>query len=328
MAITRVAAELRRNLLLILALALLPTIAIVAQPPQQTGGKDLSWAFPVPSKDQPPEEDTAPRHIPGSTQAYTPAQIDDLSNPPVWFPEQYASAPPVVVHGSGADVPACGSCHLMSGMGHAESSQLAGLPTGYIVQQMADFKDGDRKDPARMTAIGKAISVDDAQKAADYFSALKPIPWNKVVEADTVPKTYVNKGRQRLPLPAGGTEPIGLRIIEVPQDPALAVARDPRSGFTDYVPTGSIARGQALAMNGGNGKTTPCGICHGTTFTGVGDVPRIAGLSPIYIARQIYRFQNGDRNGDAAELMKPTVAQLNDQDIIDIAAFLGSRPPQ
>ncbi len=318
---------LRTNLVWLAALALIPALGIVAKPQQQTNGKDLTWAFPVPDKDQPPEE-TGPRHIPGSDKAYTQAQIDDLFNPPVWFPDQYASAPPIVVHGKAPDVPACGSCHLMSGMGHAESSQLAGLPMGYITQQMADFKSGDRKDPARMTAIGKAISPEDVQQAADYFSALKPIPWIKVVEADTVPKTYVNKGRQRLPLPAGGTEPLGARIIEVPQDPALATARDPRSGFIDYVPMGSIAKGKVLATTGGDGKTLPCGICHGTTFTGVGDVPRIAGLSPVYIARQFYRFKNGDRNGDAAELMKPAVAQLTDEDMIDLAAFLASQPPQ
>ena len=136
---------LRRNLLWAAALALIPTLVIVAQPPQQTAGKDLSWAFPVPSKDQPKEEDTGPRHIPGSTKAFTQAQIDDLFNPPVWFPDQYASAPPTVVHGKPPDVPGCGSCHLMSGMGHAESSQLAGLSSGYIVEQMNNFKSGDRK---------------------------------------------------------------------------------------------------------------------------------------------------------------------------------------
>jgi cytochrome c553 len=324
---TRITREMRRHLFWILTLALLPAIAIVAQPPQQqNGGKDLSWAFPsTPDKDQPPPIE-GPRHIPDSSKAYTQAQIDDLSNPPDWFPDQHPAAPAVVTHGNG-DVLACGACHLMSGMGHAESSQLAGLPADYIAQQMADFKSGARKDPARMTAIGKAMSPEDAKAAADYFSALKPIPWNKVVEADTVPKTYLNGGRQRLPLPAGGTEPIGMRIIEVPQDPALATARDPRSGFTDYVPTGSIAKGQSLVTTGG-GKTIPCGICHGTNLLGMGDVPRIAGLSPVYIARQLYRFQQGDRNGDAAELMKPTVAQLNDDDIIAVAAFLASKPPQ
>ena len=61
------------------------------------------------------------------------------------------------------------------------------------------------------------MSDEDIQQAAEYFAALKPGGWVKVVEADTVPKSYVSvKGRQRLPLPGGGTEPLGNRIIELP----------------------------------------------------------------------------------------------------------------
>ena len=58
---------------------------------------------------------------------------------------------------------ACGSCHLMSGHGHQESADLAGLSADYIVRTMADFKSGTRIDPARMNAIAKAMSDDDMQ---------------------------------------------------------------------------------------------------------------------------------------------------------------------
>jgi len=40
----------------------------------------------------------------------------------------------------------------------------------------------------------------------------------EVIEADTVPKTFINKTRMRLPIPGGGAEPIGNRIIELPED--------------------------------------------------------------------------------------------------------------
>ena len=74
---------------------------------------------------------------------------------------------------------------------------------------------------------------------------MKPIPWYKVMEADMVPKTYVlNPGRMRLPEPNGGTEPIGNRIIVVPQDVDRVMARDPRIGFIAYVPPGSVAKGE------------------------------------------------------------------------------------
>ena len=57
-------------------------------------------------------------------------------------------------------------------------------------------------------------------------------------------------------------EPIGNRIITLPQDAGQARNRDPRSGFIAYVPVGSLAAGKALVENGGNGKTIACTTCH------------------------------------------------------------------
>src|SRR6185436_2027557 len=123
-------------------------------------------------------------------------------------------------------------------------------------------------------------------------------------EADTVPKTMVGQGRMRFLQPGGGTEPIGSRIITVPQDQERARSRDPKSGFVAYVPVGSIAKGKALAESGGAGRSVACTICHGDTFKGLGNVPRLAGLHPAYIARQLYLFKDGRRNGVDAQLMK------------------------
>src|SRR4051794_29945964 len=80
--------------------------------------RDLSWAFPVKNGDLPPEP-AGNKSVPGSTKTYAQTQIEDLSNPPDWFPEEHAPAPQVVQHGHG-DVLACGACHLMSGVGHPE----------------------------------------------------------------------------------------------------------------------------------------------------------------------------------------------------------------
>jgi cytochrome c553 len=127
--------------------------------------------------------------------------------------------------------------------------------------------------------------------------------------------------------PAGGTEPIGNRIITLPQDEARARSRDPNSGFIAYVPVGSIKKGEALVRTGGGGKTIACGICHGDDFKGLANVPRLAGTHPIYIARQLYIFKNGERNGLGAQLMRKPVAQLTDEDIVNISAYLGSLAP-
>ncbi len=288
------------------------------------------WAFLTPDKQQPPaSEESGPIRIPGSAKEYTPAQIDDLSNPPDWFPDEHPPAPSIVQHAKGASL-ACGACHLMSGHGHQESADLAGLSAEYIVRTMGDFKSGTRIDPARMNAIAKGMSDEDMKQAADWFAALKPGGWIRVIETDTVPKSYVSvKGRQRLPLPGGGSEPLGNRIIELPQDVARATSRDPHSGFIAYVPVGSVAAGAALVKTGGvttgSAKTISCAICHGDSLQGLGDVPRIAGLHPAYVARQLYAFQTGTNHSVSSALMKKVVANLTADDILAIAAYTASQ---
>jgi cytochrome c553 len=127
--------------------------------------------------------------------------------------------------------------------------------------------------------------------------------------------------------PGGGTEPIGGRIITVPQDEARARSRDPKSGFIAYVPTGSLAKGKALVDSGASGRSVACSICHGDAMKGLGNVPRLAGLHPAYIARQLYLFKDGSRNGVDAQLMKKAVAGLTDDDILNLAAYLASIAP-
>jgi cytochrome c553 len=57
-------------------------------------------------------------------------------------------------------------------------------------------------------------------------------------------------------------------------------------------------------------------------------VPRIAGLQPVYISRQLICIQNGSSAGAAVAPMKKVVANLSEDDIIAISAYLGSLPPQ
>lgn len=180
-----------------------------------------------------------------------------------------------------------------------------------------------------MAAFAKAASDEDIRQAAEYFAAIKPMHLVKIVETSTPPKTYVSSAaRHRLISPEGGTEPIGRRIVEIPEDPVRTTIRDPHSGFIAYVPPGSIAAGEALVKTGGGGKTIPCAICHGDDLHGLGEVPRIAGMQPVYIARQLISIQNGSSAGKAVELMKKPVANLSEDDIISISAYLGSLPPK
>ena len=273
-------------------------------------------------------------HVPDSTQGFTAAYIANLYSVPDWFPDSHPALPDIVAHGNQqSGVQACGYCHLPNGQGRPENESVAGLPAGYILQELADFKNGLRKSSeprmgsvGLMVRIGTNISEDDAKAAAAYFSSVKLQPWIRVVETDTVPATRPNGGMLNV-VEGGANEPIGERVIEVPENLELTELRDSRSGFVAYVPKGSIAKGKELVTMGGNNKTIRCTICHGTDLKGIGNVPGIAGRSPSQMTRQIIDLQTGARNGPWGQLMKEPVRQLTNDDIVNIVSYLASLQP-
>jgi cytochrome c553 len=308
-----------------LGMLVLPAVQAQAQAPAQSLPE---WAYPVAPPPKPPDA-AKPIQLPGSTKQYTQAQIDDRFNPPDWYPQEHPPLPDVVAHGRPPNGLACALCHLTSGGGHPESAGISGLPVQYFLRQMAEFKSGIRKGMRGgvMIQIAKAISDDDMKAAAEYFGSMKYPVWYKVVEADTVPKSYLGNGAMRFPVENGGTEPIGSRIIELPQSDLSAESRDPRTGFVAHVPTGSIKKGETIVATGAGGKTIACAACHGVDLKGVSEVPPIAGRSPMYIYRQLNDIKIGTRSGLWTPLMKRVVAQLTDDDMIAISAYLASREP-
>jgi cytochrome c553 len=185
-----------------------------------------------------------------------------------------------------------------------------------------------------MNGIAKELSDDEIKEASAWFASLKPRKNNRIVEAAMVPKTFAGQGRMRFVDPAGGTEPTGDRIISVPEDVQLARLRDPNTKFVSYVPPGTLARGKVLVETGDNKKTVACGTCHGPGLAGQASIgktgiaaPRIAGQHPIYLARELYLFKDGSRNGMTSKLMTPAVMNLTDADILAISAYLASMDP-
>jgi cytochrome c553 len=309
---------------------LIPIIMLAALPAAANAADRPDWAYPPaqPAQNIPVmHDDGKPKQVPGSARFYTQAQIDDRMDAPDWFPDEHPPMPQVVAHGNGRTVRACISCHLSTGHGHPENSRLPGTTASYLARQLADYKSGVRRGEGAtaMMTFAKTMTADEIRDATEFFSGLKVFRWTRVVETDTVPKTYF-KGTRRLPYPDGGTEPIGNRIIEVPEDWERVEMRDPHASFVSYVPTGSLARGRAL-VDAGGGKTIACAICHGAGLKGLGEVPNIAGRSPGNIARQLYYFQTGDRSGPWATLMKGVVDKLTGDDVLAIAAYVASLEP-
>jgi cytochrome c553 len=306
---------------------LLASLAFAAMPLSGTiAAEDFpSWAYPV----NPPgavaqKDDGALIRVPDSAIAMTRTQIAGREAVPDWHPEDHPDMPAIVKNGR-EGVRACGYCHQPTGVGRPENASLAGLDEEYIKRQVDNFRKGDRPgaEPRRvpqnlMVALSKNVTQEEVAAAAKYFASLKPKSFVKVVESDMAPKTIVTGGMLAM-APEGGMEPIGERIIEVPEDLERAENRDSRTPFIAYVPKGSIAKGEGMVAGRG------CAMCHGAGLTGIGDTPRLAGRSPSYLVRQLYDFKNGKRTGASAAPMRRFAEEMSLGDMIAIAAFLASK---
>ena len=328
----------RHELKVLLAVSLV-TAALCAQTIAQEPPKHSpDWAYGVPNTPPPQgagqggtprQPDPSPKHIPDSGQAFTLAELRDFFHVADWFPGDHPPMPEVFVHGRPPDVRGCAMCHMPNGKGRPENAPIAGLPYSYVVQQLTDFKndlrtsfDGRKTNTVQMIQAAKAMTDEEIKSAAEYISSMKWTPWIRVVETDTIPTMRIG-GNVFLPIADGGTEPLGHRIVETPEDATRFELRDPRSGFIAYAPRGSLAKGAALASSGGS-KTLPCNVCHGPDLNGLGPVPGIAGRSPSYIMRQLWDIQQGSRKGVWSPLMKQVVAGLTEDDMLNLSAYVAS----
>jgi cytochrome c553 len=154
----------------------------------------------------------------------------------------------------------------------------------------------------------------------------------KVIESATALKTRPGGGLFH-PLEglAAGLEPIGQRIVEIPEDEDRNALRDTKSGYLAYVPIGSVKKGEALVARG------QCESCHGRNLRGEAPgaprvkegslAPSLAGRSPTDIARQLFDLQAGVRRGAMSGFMRPVLADLSPVDILSIAAYVATLVP-
>ena len=318
-----------------LLLCLTSTDAIAATSAADDQSAVPAWVFALnpPTSGEPAPFDRVKRlHVPNSKVTFSEAQLNDLFAAPDWHPDSHAAMPEIVARGRAPDVYACGYCHLPTGQGRPENASLAGLPAAYIVQQVADFKSGARRSAWHgsylptdyMTHVAAYATGAEVESAAEYFSKQKLQARATVVEGARVPRTYV-AGWVYVAEP--GTEPIGVRLLELAPDITRHERRDDEMRYVAYVPPGSISRGESIARSGGRGLTSPCITCHGDTLQGVGLIPPIAGRSPTYILRQLLAFKTGARAGATAVPMRAVVATLKIDNMIDAAAYAASLQP-
>lgn len=298
-------------------LVLLAALALIGAAP----AAPLDWAFPGEGPKSAPIPATRSYRLPGARKSFTQAQISDRTHATDWFPGEHPRAPRAVLVGAGG---ACGYCHLVTGAGRSENAQLRGLPVEYIEEQVRAFASGARRSagPAYpteyMAIVARAVSPADLHAAAVYYASLEPVRHAQVREAVMIPRASAEGYLYRFDPHA--REPLGNRIIEGSTDPERHRLRDPHEQTIAYVPVGAIARGSVLAHRGTT-RFAACVSCHTSHFVGIG------GESPTYIARQLAGFRARTRNDPGAAPMQAEAARLTDDEIRDLAAYLGSRPP-
>jgi cytochrome c553 len=297
------------------------------------------WLFPlkpaVAAASSHVAADPTPLRVPDSKATFTRAQLTDLFGAPDWFPDAHRPMPEVVAHGRRPDIYACAHCHLPDGSGRPENATVAGLPAGYIVDQMTAFATGARRSawtgatflPADVMArTAGHVTAAEIADAAAYFSSL-PLRHARaeIIEAERIPKTRAGAWIQ-VQTEDGEQEPLGARLIEVPRSLERHELRDPHTPYVAYVPSGSLARGRMLAVEGAAGAPA-CASCHGAGLRGEALAPPIAGRSPTYLLRQLVAFRTRARDTTAGAPMQPVVDALTLEDMLAAAAYAAALPP-
>jgi len=69
-------------------------------------------------------------------------------------------------------------------------------------------------------------------------------------------------------------------------------------------------------------KAPSCPFCHGIDGIGVNaDYPNLNNQNAEYLFNAMKAYQDGERKGSLAEMMKQQLSKLNNQDLADIAAY-------
>jgi cytochrome c553 len=294
----------------------------------------LAWAYPSGTQTiygQP--LGPGPFHLPGSNLTLTRAQVDQTDGPIDWYPDDHPPAPAIVRGPTASKTTPCAECHGLNGAGVPGSADLAGLPADYIIEQVTAFRSGDRRsakrdqpDTAEMIKAARSVQPQELADAAAYFSSLPRKSWLRVIETTTVQRTIPDKFGWLDPAPHGGHEPIGNRIVELSDDMQRGFLYDDHVMLTDFVPSGSVARGKVVAATGGSTQT-PCSTCHGEGLLGTTAAPPLAGRPAGYVARTLWDIRVGARRGPAVAPMQAPARALNPTEIRDLAAYLASLKP-
>lgn len=109
---------------------------------------------------------------------------------------------------------------------------------------------------------------------------------------------------------------------EIKEAAAWFASQPPPAPF----PSDSLAaKGRAIYTDGVLSAQVPaCSSCHGEKGAGGGIFPRIAGQNPQYLLSQLRFFRSGVRSDQGADIMKPIAQHLTDDQMEEVAHYIGA----
>ncbi|WP_394126013.1 c-type cytochrome [Vibrio hepatarius] len=96
--------------------------------------------------------------------------------------------------------------------------------------------------------------------------------------------------------------------------------------FLSLLPSIALANEPFGDAELGKVKSPSCIFCHGVDGAATNpSYPNIKGQNAQYLFQSMKDYQNGNRQGPLAEMMKAQLSRLNDDDLKDIAAYFSSQ---
>lgn len=103
---------------------------------------------------------------------------------------------------------------------------------------------------------------------------------------------------------------------------AAAPAAAPEPAPAASAPASDVP--SALTAAGESKYGTVCAVCHGQRAEGMGNYPRLAGLSSDEISNKLMDYRAGKQMGPLTAIMAATARDLSDEEIAALAAYLGN----
>jgi cytochrome c553 len=242
----------------------------------------------------------------------------------------------------------CKGCHGLDGKGIAPGiPNLAGQRERYIMAALKEYKEGVRVHAA-LRAVAANMSDEEARTVAAFYASLTPIPAvkmevfspyenGKAVAAACTGCHGANGNSQSSGIPSlAGQQPnyFVTATQEFLTNARQSAAMDPPLRklskldiesaalyFASQTPaqrsapsTGNVAAGEPL--------TAVCGGCHGSRGVSTDSAtPSLAGQDPQYLVQTTNAYRTSRKH----PLMSRLVANLDDRDIADIAAFYSTQ---